>query len=137
MLLTGLPGRPDCAYTKPPIPPPRLLQPFHFSRLPVHSVCAPYFCSSPKDDKVLVHLEDATRFEVLADVDVKIAVFWFVTPCLLLDEYRFIAVLSVICIFVCTCVYCSYYVSKVFVLCRLCTMFIVFVPCLSFDNRTT
>ena len=31
--------------------------------------------------------------------------------------HRFIAVLSVICIFVCTCVYCSYYVSKVFVLC--------------------
>ena len=33
-------------------------------------------------------LEDATRFEVLVDMDVKIAVFWFVTPCPLLDEYN-------------------------------------------------
>jgi hypothetical protein len=88
VLLTGLSARPDCANTKPPIPPPRLLQPFHFSRLPVHSVCAPYFCSSPTDDNILVHLEDATMFEVLADVDVKIAVFWFVTSCLLLNEYK-------------------------------------------------
>ena len=33
-----------------------------------------------------------------------------------------------LCIFVCTCVYCSYYVSKVFVLC-LCLYYVVFVLC--------
>ena len=61
---------------------------------------------------------------------------------------RFLAVLSVISIFVCTCVYCSYYVPKVFVLClclyyvvfvlcSLCLYYVyVFVLCLSFDNRT-
>ena len=39
------------------------------------------------------------------------------------------SVLSVICIFVSTCVYCSYYVFKVFVLC-LCLYYVVFVLCL-------
>jgi len=33
-----------------------------------------------------IQLQDQ-RVKVLADVDVKIAVFGFVTPCLLLDEY--------------------------------------------------
>jgi len=43
--------------------------------------------------------------------------------------FIFIAVLfMLLCIFVCTCVYCSYYVSKVFVLC-LCLYYVVFVLC--------
>ena len=62
--------------------------------------------------------------------------------------FRFIAVLfMLLCVFVCTCVYCSYYVSKVFVLClclyyvvfvlcRVCTMFIVFM-CLYYVYHLT